>query len=66
MGIFFFGTRKRRVIKKKSVKKPSAKIIKQCKRYRIKVTMKRGSKRVYKSVAVLKRQLRKKMRKLKK
>ena len=61
-----FGRMRRRRIVRKMNRKPPAKLIKQCKRYRIKVTMKRGSKRVYKSVAVLKRQLRKKMRKLKK
>ena len=56
--IFFFGKQtKRRVTKKRSVKKPPAKILRLCKKYKIKVTMKRGSKRVYKSLKVLKKQI---------
>ena len=55
--------RVRRVVR--VIRKPPARLLKQCKRYRVKVTLRRGSKRVYKCTAVLKRQLRKKMRKLK-
>ena len=60
---FLFG-RKRRSVKKKG--KPPARLIKMCKRYRIKVTRKVGRKKVYKSVTVLKRQLKKKIKKIKK
>jgi len=51
--------------KKRTLKKPPARLLKMCKRYRIKVTRKVGRKRVYKTVAVLKKQLRKKIHKMK-
>jgi hypothetical protein len=44
------------------VKKPTKRIIKLCRKYRIKISVKRGSKRVYKSKRVLMKQLRKKMK----
>jgi len=44
------------------VKKPTKRIITLCRKYRIKISVKRGSKRVYKSKRVLMKQLRKKMK----
>ena len=46
-------------------KKPPAKLLKMCKKLRIKATMKRGSKRVYKSSRVLLKQCKKKLKMLK-
>jgi len=46
----------------RSVKKPGKKICTLCKKYRIRVTLKRGGKRVYKKESVLKRQLKRKMK----
>ena len=63
---FSFGRKKRSVKKKKGIKKPPARLIKMCRRYRIKVTRKVGRKKVYKSVTVLKKLLKKKMKKMKK
>ena len=61
-----FGRRKRKVSKKKVSKKkvskkkgPSAALKKLCKRLKVKLTTKRGSKRVYKSEKVLKAQCKK-------
>jgi hypothetical protein len=56
-----FGRKKRKSVKK-TVKKPPARLIKMCKKYRIKCTKKVGKKRVYKSVTVLKKQLKRKMK----
>ena len=53
---------KKRKTSKKNVK-PPAKILKMCKKLKIKVTIKRGSKRVYKSLSVLKKQIKKAMKK---
>ena len=65
--LFGFG-KKRRSVKRKStkkvVKKPSARLLKCCKRYHVKATKKVGSKRVYKKSSVLKRQCLKKARAL--
>jgi hypothetical protein len=58
---FLFG-RKRVTRKKKSVKKPPARLIKACKKHGIKCTRKVGKRRVYKTTTVLKRLLRKKMK----
>jgi len=44
------------------VKKPTKRIIKLCKKYRVKVTIKKGTKRVYKSKRVLMKQLRRKIK----
>jgi hypothetical protein len=44
------------------VKKPTKRIIRLCRKYRIKISVKRGSKRVYKTKRVLMKQLRKKMK----
>jgi len=61
---FGFGKKKRRTVrstkKKSGSKKPPASLIRMCKKYRIKCTKKVGRKRVYKSISVLKKQLRRK------
>jgi len=59
-----FGKKKRKPRSKKSCKVPS-KILKLCKRFKIKCTKKVGKRRVYKSVAVLKKQIKMKMKKRK-
>jgi hypothetical protein len=67
MTLFFGKKRRRRTAKKaKSVKKPPARLLKICKKYRVKATKKVGKRRVYKSIAVLKRLCLKKARALKK
>jgi hypothetical protein len=66
MGLLLFGRKVRKIRRKVLVKKPPANIIKQCKKYRIKTTIKRGSKRVYKKTSVLKRQIKKARKNLKK
>jgi hypothetical protein len=61
----FFGKKrktKRSVKKGKKSRKPPARLIKLCKKYKIKCTKKVGKKRIYKSVTVLKKQLRRKMK----
>ena len=59
---FSFGKKKRtsRSTKKKGSRKPPAALIRMCKKHGIKCTRKVGHKRVYKSVSVLKKQLRRK------
>jgi hypothetical protein len=59
-----FGKKKRKSRSKKGSRKPPAKILKACKRFKIKCTKKVGKRRVYKSVATLKKQLKRKMRKV--
>uniref|UniRef100_A0A6C0I8A2 Uncharacterized protein n=1 Tax=viral metagenome TaxID=1070528 RepID=A0A6C0I8A2_9ZZZZ len=49
-----------------SVKKPSPKLLLLCKKLKVRVTVKRGTKRVYKSSAVLVKQCKAKLKKLKK
>ena len=65
-----YGKRRRRRKKRsfgKKAKKPSAALRRMCKRLKVKTTLKRGKKRVYKSEAMLKKQCRKaKKRKAKK
>jgi len=51
----------RKASAKKSVPRPSAAVRRMCKKMGVKITMKRGSKRVYKSEKVLKAQCKKKM-----
>jgi hypothetical protein len=63
MKLFSFG--KKRKTRKVS-KKPPAALLKRCRKYRIKTTMKKGGKRVYRKVALLKKLLKKKIRKMKK
>ena len=50
---------------RKGSKKPSKAILKMCKKLKIKATLKRGGKRVYKSMAVLKKLIKMKVRKMK-
>jgi hypothetical protein len=68
--LFSFGKKRRskRSSTKKSGKgrKPPASLIRRCKKYGIKVTVKRGSKRVYKKISLLKKLCKKKMRKMRK
>jgi hypothetical protein len=59
---FLFGRRKRRTVKRKSIKKPPTRLIKMCRKYKIKCTKKVGKRRVYKSVTVLKKQLKRKLK----
>jgi len=61
---FLFGRRRKRTVKRKGSKKPPSRLIKMCKRYRIKCTKKVGKRRVYKKVSVLKKQLKRKMGKV--
>ena len=58
---------KRRKVRKvrKGSKKPSKAVLKMCKKLKIKATLKRGGKRVYKSVSVLKKLIKMKVRKMK-
>lgn len=67
---FGFGKKKRRTVrstKKKGIKgkKPSAALLRACKRYRIKCTKKVGKRKVYRSVSLLKKLLRRKQKKSK-
>ena len=53
-----FGKRRRR----KTAKRPSKRLLRLCKKYRIKTTIKRGKKRVYKKISVLKKLIKLKSR----
>ena len=53
--LFSFGKKKRRVSRSKVMKKPPARLLSICKRYKVKSTKKIGRRRVYKSIAVLKK-----------
>ena len=70
--IFSFGKKrrstKRRSTKRRSVKgsKPPSKVLRMCKKYKVKTTVKRGSKRVYKSTRLLVKLCNKRKRSLKK
>jgi hypothetical protein len=55
MAFFLFGKKRRSTRKKASPKKPPAKILRMCKKLKIKCTVKRGGKRVYRKVSVLKK-----------
>ena len=63
-----YGKRRRRRRRKskydfgKKTKKPSAATRRMCKRLKVKMTLKRGGKRVYKSEAMLKKQCKKAMK----
>jgi hypothetical protein len=57
---FSFGKKKRTLRSTKKSRKPPAALIRMCKKHGIKCTRKVGRKRVYKSVSVLKKQLRRK------
>ena len=65
LGKSSFGKRRKARKVRKVSKKPSKALLKMCKKYKIKVSIKRGGKRVYKSTAVLKKLLKRKMRKFK-
>jgi hypothetical protein len=54
------------MVRRKKVSKPSAKLVKLAKKYKVKISVKRGSKRVYKTERLLKKQIKMKMRKMKK
>ena len=54
--------RRRRSFGKKASKKPSAATRRMCKKLKVKMTLKRGGKRVYKSEAMLKKQCKKAMK----
>ena len=60
MNFFSFGKKKR-----KTCKKPPAKLIKLAKKYRVKIKVKHGSRMVYKHVSVIKRQIKKRIRSIK-
>ena len=64
MVLFSFG--KRRKKSKKICKKPPAALLKRCRKYHVKTTMKRGKHRVYRKVSILKKLLARKIRKMKK
>lgn len=55
--LFLFG-KKRKM--RKTTKKPPAALLKKCRKYRIKTTMKKGGKKVYRKVSVLKKLIKKK------
>jgi hypothetical protein len=55
MGFFLFGKKRRSTRKKASPKKPPAKILRMCKKLKIKCTVKRGNKRVYRKTSILKK-----------
>jgi len=63
-----FGKKQKKVVRKvkKASKKPSKRILTLAKKLRIKVTIKRGNKRVYKTTKVLTKQIKAKLKKLKK
>ena len=46
----------------RSVKKPNKKICTLCKKHRVRLTVKRGGKRVYKTKSILMKQLKRKMK----
>lgn len=62
MKMSMFGRRRRRGVRKggRKGRKPSKALMRMCRKHGIKCTKKVGGKRVYKSLSVLKRQLRKK------
>ena len=63
-----FGKKRRKTVrrKKSSAKKPPAKICKLCKLLKIKTTKKVGGRRVYKKISDLKKQIKRKLKKVKK
>jgi hypothetical protein len=62
MAFFLFG-KKKKSKSRKTTKKPPAAILKKCRKLKIKTTKKVGSKRVYKSVSMLKKLIRRKSKK---
>jgi len=63
MAFFLFGKKKK---KSRKMRKPPAAVLRKCRKLKIKCTKKMGRKRVYKSVAVLKKLIAKKMKMKKK
>ena len=63
--LFSFG-KKQRTVKRSTNKRPPAALRKLAKKYRVKISLKRGSRRVYKKVTVIKKEIKKKMRKMRK
>jgi hypothetical protein len=61
LSLFGFG-KKRKSKNKRTNKKPPAKLLRLCKKLKIKVTIKRGRKRVYKKVTLLKKLCKRKMK----
>jgi len=57
------GRKGRKSRKGRKARKPSKKLIKMCRKHKVKCTKKVGGKRVYKSITTLKKQLRRKMKK---
>ena len=71
LSLFGFGKKRRSAPKKSSKKvkksvKPPPKLLKMCKKLRVKVSLKRGGKRVYKKVKVLAKQCKRKLRMIEK
>jgi len=66
MGLFSFGKKRKKVSRRKLIRKPPAALLKRCRKHRIKTTMKKGGRRVYRKVSLLKKLLKKKMKKMKK
>ena len=66
MWLFSFGKKRKKISRRKLVRKPPASLLKKCRKHRIKTTMKKGSRRVYRKVSILKKLLKKKMRKVRK
>ena len=64
--LFDFGKKRRTTRRSVKSRKPPAKLLKMCKKYRVKTTTKRGGKRCYRATAMLKRLCLKKARALKK
>ena len=54
MQVSLFGKRRKRSVKHRRSIKPPARLLKICKKYKVKATKKVGKHRVYKSVSVLK------------
>ena len=66
MGLFSFGKKRKKVSRRKLIRKPPAALLKRCRKHHIKTTMKKGGRRVYRKVSLLKKLLKKKMRKARK
>ena len=62
LGLSTFGRKKRKSRKKVKKEKISASLKKLCKKHKVRLTVKRGKKRVYKSVKVLKEQCQRKVK----
>ena len=64
--LFLFGKKRKATRKSRKVnKKPPAKILRMCKKLKIKTTVKRGKRRVYKKVSVLKKLIARKKKQIK-